>query len=145
MEDQSHFDSFELQVSETATAYLRESAKWSLILSIIGFIGTGFMVLAAFFIMVAGAAGPFGAGGAIGMGIVYLIIAVLYIFPIYYLYKYATQMKAALNESDNGGLTSAFENLKSHHKFLGIGAIVIISLYILIIIGAVVFGMSKFI
>lgn len=31
MEDQSHFDSFELQVSETATAYLRESAKWCLI------------------------------------------------------------------------------------------------------------------
>lgn len=114
-------------------------------ISILGFIGLGFMVIAAFFIMVAGAASPFGAAGAVGMGIGYLVIALLYFFPIYYLYKYATQMKAALNESDNGGLTSAFENLKSHHKFLAITAIVVISLYILILLGAVVFGLSKFI
>jgi uncharacterized membrane-anchored protein len=145
MEDQSHFDSFELQVTEAATEYLRESAKWCLILSILGFVGLGFMVLAAFFVMVAGAATPFGAGGAVGIGFLYLVMALLYFFPIYYLYKYATQMKAALNESDNSGLTSAFENLKSHHKFLAITAIVVISLYILIILGAVVFGLSKFI
>ena len=56
------------------------------------------------------------------------------------MYKYATGTKRALESSNSDVLSDALVNLKSHHKFLGITAIVVISLYILIIIGVIIFA-----
>jgi hypothetical protein len=147
MENQSQFESFELQLNETAIQYLKESAKWSLFLAIMGFIGIGFMLLAAIVMgtmmsSALGAATPIAGMGGMLSG-VYVVMAILYFFPIYYLYKYAADMKTALNSRNNDLLTSALGYLKSHHKFLGISIIVVISLYILMIIGFVAFGMSS--
>ena len=72
------------------------------------------------------------------LSLFYLLMAVLYFFPIYYLYKYSSSVKTALQFNDSNLLADAFVNLKSHHKFLGISVIVILSLYLLIIIGAVI-------
>jgi len=44
--------------------------------------------------------------------------------------------------ADSETVSNALVNLKSHHKFLGITAIVMISLYIIIIIGAIVAGVA---
>ena len=46
-ENQSQFDSFELHLNQTALDYLRESAKWSMFLAILGFVGIGFLALMA--------------------------------------------------------------------------------------------------
>ena len=64
-------------------------------------------------------------------------MAGLYFIPVYYLYKYSTNMKTALQFGDNNLVAEAFVNLKSHHKFLGISIIVILSLYLLILIGGI--------
>ncbi len=149
MEEKSQFETFELQLNQTAVQYLKESAKWSLFLAIMGFIGIGFMIIAAISmgtLMSSGLGSSPGMGAMAGMGGifsgVYIVMALLYFFPIYYLYKYATDMKNALNSRNNDMLTGALGYLKSHHKFLGVSMIVIISLYILIFIGAIIFGMS---
>jgi hypothetical protein len=111
-------------------------------LAILGFVGVGFMALMAIFMtsvmsMIPETPGPFGAIKGF-LSIFYLVIAVLYLFPVYYLFKYADNTKKALNSENSDLLTSAFGYLKSHHKFLGIAAIVIISLYILAAIVMVV-------
>lgn len=149
MEENSQFETFELQLNQTAVQYLKESAKWSLFLAIMGFIGIGFMIIAAISmgtLMSSGLGSSPGMGAMAGMGGilsgVYIVMALLYFFPIYYLYKYATDMKNALNSRNNDMLTGALGYLKSHHKFLGVSMIVIISLYILIFLGAIIFGMS---
>lgn len=126
---------FGLQLQTAAQDYLRESAKWSMFLSILGFIGIGFMALMAILMtsamsMMPDVPGSFGAIKGI-ISIIYLVFAILYLFPIYYLYKYADNTKKAINSQNPELLTNAFSNLKSHHKFLGISAIVVISLYIL--------------
>lgn len=147
MEDQN-----KLTLNDLAITALRESAKWCMFLSILGFIGIAFMVLAGVFMSVAMSAmsgmqdAPFGESiGAFDalkayFGFMYIVIASLYFFPIYYLYKYATGTKRALESRNSDVLTDAIVNLKSHHKFLGITAIVVISLYILIIIGTLIFA-----
>ena len=71
---------------------------------------------------------------------IYIVIAIFYFFPIYYLFKYAQNTKMALQSSDSDLLANGLGYLKSHHKFMGITAIVIISLYILIIIGVIIFA-----
>lgn len=137
MEENSQFETFELQLNQTAVQYLNESAKWSLFLAIMGFIGIAFMIIAAISMgtLMSSRIGTSPAMGAMaGMGGilsgVYLVMALLYFFPIYYLYKYATDMKNALNSRNNDMLTGALGYLKSNHKFLGVSMIVIISLYI---------------
>jgi succinate dehydrogenase hydrophobic anchor subunit len=78
-----------------------------------------------------------------GIAIIYIVMALLYFFPIYYLYKYASDMKNALNQKDNELLTNSLGHLKSHHKFLGVSIIVIMSLYALFIIGMIIFGLGS--
>lgn len=134
-ENQSQFDSFELHLNQTALDYLRESAKWSMFLAILGFVGVGFLALMAIIMTSVMSAmpdtpGPFGAVKGI-ISIFYLVIALIYLFPVYYLYRYASNAKKAIYSKDSALLTDAFGALKSHHKFLGIAAIIIISLYIL--------------
>ena len=137
MENQS------LQLNEQAISALKEGAKWSYFLSILGFIGVGLMVLAAVFMSLIFSSLPTGVGSEynnqIGfnpfsaasgfISFLYIIISVLYFFPIYYLYKYATGIKNALAVRDSILLSDALVYLKSHHKFLGITALVVISLY----------------
>jgi hypothetical protein len=134
-----------LELNQLAKDALREGAKWTFFLSIMGFIGVGIMVLAAIFMTIAlssvpselDSSGMFGAMKGF-ISLFYLLMAVLYFFPIYYLYKYSSKVKTALQFNDSNLLADAFVNLKSHHKFLGISIIVIMSLYLLIAIGAVI-------
>lgn len=71
---------------------------------------------------------------------IYILLAIVYAFPIYYLYKYATDAKMALSTANSDLLETALGHLKSHHKFLGIMMIIILSLYALIFIGAIGMG-----
>ena len=109
-------------------------------LAIMGFIGIGFMVVAAL-VMGTFMSSLMPYGGFLSG--IYILMAILYFFPIYYLYKYATNIKTSLSENDEEGLATALGYLKSHHKFLGISIIVIISLYILLIIGFIAFGVTN--
>lgn len=141
MEENSEIEEFELQLNESAKGYLKETAKWAYFISILGFIGIGFIVLIAIF---AGAIfttigsvmprdmGSFGSSLGIFMTIVYLLIAGLYFFPVYYLNKFATNAKMALRDNNSRSLAASFEYLKSHYKFIGIMALVILCLYGLI-------------
>lgn len=140
-----------LELNEQAVAGLRESAKWSTFLAILGFIGIGFMVLGAIFAGIAMSAlpaDPYGSGlnpfGAIKsfIPLIYLVFAAIYFFPVLYLYKYAKGMKDALNFQNSNTLSDAFVQLGKHHKFLGIMTIVMISLYLIIVVGAVAFFAS---
>lgn len=126
-----------LVINDYIKGYLIEISKWAKFLSILGFIGLGFMMIAAIIMLFAGSmidhysnsANPLGAGV---IGIVYLVMAALYFFPILYLFKSAVSLKNGIISNDEMTLTDGFQNLKSHYKFIGIFTIVIISLYILI-------------
>lgn len=132
----------ELKLTSAAKHFLKETAGWSKFLAILGFIFIGIMVVFAFF---AGTifnslpqaqtqAMPFDVGYF--MTAMYLVLAVVYIFPVLYLFKFATKMKQALQSKDNEVLAKAFENLKSHYKFIGVFTIITLSLYILVIVFA---------
>lgn len=134
-----------LELNQLAKDALREGAKWTFFLSIMGFIGIGIMLLAGIFMTIAFSALPneIEGAGMFGffkgfMSLFYIGMAILYFFPVNYLYKYSTKMKSALQFNDNSLLAEAFVNLKSHHKFLGIAIIVIMSLYLLAIVGVLI-------
>ncbi|WP_299549631.1 DUF5362 family protein [Seonamhaeicola sp.] len=143
MEEKSVFENFELDINQEIKGYLSETSKWAYYLAILGFVGIGLMVLLGIFMaFFQGLAGSgvdalYGVGYSIGVGLVYIVIAAVYFFPILYLFNFSKHMKSALKLSNNKDFITAFSNLKSHYKFVGIFSIVIISIYILIFMAAI--------
>jgi hypothetical protein len=127
MEENTPSEKLELQLNHNIIEVLKETAKWAYFLSILGFIFIGFMILSSIFIGVKSGLGSLG----IFMTVFYLVMVVIYIFPVYHLFKFSINMKVAINENNNQALTDGFEFLKSHYKFLGIFAIVMIAVYII--------------
>lgn len=135
-------DNSALVISEQIMTHLNETRKWAKFISIMGFIGVGLIVIIALSIgsilnFVASMAPmplPF---SSFFITLIYLLIALLYFFPVRYLYLFSTKMETALMQKDQSELSASFENLKSVFKFIGIMTIVVISIYILIIVGVV--------
>lgn len=147
MEEKSAFETFELNVSSTIMEFLKETSSWTYFLSILGFIGIGLMLLFGVFFSVAMRLVPLGNPyEGLGMdmsyfGLIYIVLALLYFFPVLYLFNFSRKTKLALKTNNNDDLTAAFSNLKSHYKFMGVFAIVIISIYILAFVIAMIAGM----
>lgn len=131
-----------LEITPESRAFLLETAKWGRFLAIVGFVFLGLMVLV-------------GIGGGAFMGsmaselqgassmmsgsfimILYLVMALFYFFPTYYLYKFSTNTIRAINSSNSEDLSDGLKNLKSCFKFWGITMAIILSLYGI----AIVFG-----
>lgn len=142
----------ELHLNDSAKGFLRETAKWAYFLSILGYIMVGFIVVAAIFagaifttighMMPVEQMGMFSSAFGIIMTVVYLLIAALYFFPIYYLNKFSSNLKRAIKNKDSLTLANSFEYLKSHYKYIGIMAVVTLSFYVLFIIGAIVVALA---
>jgi len=135
-----------MEVTPQAREFLRETAKWTKFLSILGFIGIGLMVLAAFF-MGAIMSMAYGSMGVPGMPsgfftVLYLVLAGVYVMPIYYLYQFSDKTKIALDSNDTNLLTESLGFLKSHYKYVGIMMIALIALYALIFIIALIGGIA---
>ncbi|MGY8943036.1 MAG: DUF5362 family protein [Flavobacteriales bacterium] len=125
----------QLTLTSRAKGFLKETAKWCKFLSILGFIGLGLLFLSSFFIstiygsMPQATSMPFNLGTA--MTIFYMLMIVIYIFPLYYLYQFSVKLKKAVTSKDDEVLANAFEMLKSHYKFVGVFTIIMLSIYIL--------------
>ncbi|HTH82004.1 MAG TPA: DUF5362 family protein [Mucilaginibacter sp.] len=152
-------DSFEMadaapsiSLNYEAQNYLRESGKWAAFLGIIGFIGTGFIVILALFagtmMATLSRVQPENPGAAImaGMGgfvsVIYLLVAVLYFFFSLLLYQFGSRIKKGVMYGDQLHVTAALGKLKSFFKLWGILTIVVMCLYALIIVCAIIFGLS---
>ncbi len=138
-----------LQIDSLSQSYLLETAKWGNFLSIIGFIGSGILVLVGIFSgTILGSLSRYGGGGGAFMGggilmFIYFVIAAVYFAMSLYLYKFSSKMKAALYSTNEDSLTDAFLNLKNLYKISGIVAIVYLSFLVLsLVVGfaAALFG-----
>jgi hypothetical protein len=128
----------ELKLTSEAKSYLKETAKWAFFLSIVGFIGIALLVIVALFAntifdsLPQTQELPFNMGKFIA--IIYLVMAAIYLFPVYYLMQFANKMKAALSLKEDDILTESFGMLKSHYKFMGVFTIIILSLYAMLFV-----------
>ena len=134
----SAFESFDsLQIDGTIKDYFVQSAKWSKFLGIIGYVGTGLVVLAAIGMIFLGSS----ISGIPGLpfspsilGVFYIGVAVLSFFYSKYLHAFGTKMLAAAENNSKEMLELAASNLKSWFKLMGIVTIIILSIYGLLFI-----------
>ena len=138
-------------VSTTVVELLRRTKTWVRVVGVFMWLGVGFMVLAAIGMGVmsltmggaggAGAAAPFGSSGAmLGMTVMYLVLAGVYVMPATKLWNYGSRIDDLLHSRSNADLEAALEAQRGFWTFVGVAFLVMIALYAFVIVGAVAFG-----
>ncbi|KAA5534899.1 hypothetical protein F0919_09875 [Taibaiella lutea] len=135
---------FEGGLDERSKAYLLETTRWTKFLAIIGFIFIGLMLVVALAMFTMGSyVSSFAGLGSyfgVGMGLLYIVIGVLYLFPILSLLKFSTNMKAGIQTSNIELITEGFRHQKNLFKFMGIMTIIVIALYLILIVVVGILG-----
>lgn len=139
-------------LNENIKSYLRQTVRWTNFLAILGFIGTGFMILFALIMILGGGAmsqysSQFPIRGmAIGysvFGVIYLAVSALYFYPVFCLYKFGRLMKYGMMTENEVQITEAFRYQRNMYRFMGIMMVVIIGLYVLVFISLGLAGASR--
>ena len=145
MEQQENL--FDLHLDPQSVNYLNETARWSRLLSIIGFIYCGLMAIAGLFFgsmmsrmmpVMGGPESNFSGVANVFLSFFIILMALILFFPAYYLFNFSSKMRRALRNNEQAELTDSLKNLKSFFKFYGIIVIIVLSLYALMLIFAVI-------
>lgn len=137
----------QLVLNSKSKSFFKEIGKWCFFFSILGFISIFLIVVGAILMgtvyaplldMATQQQGVSGVGTYVMW--VYIFIAILYIMPVLYLFKFSRKIKVALATKSDDTLAEALENLKSHFKFIGVMTIIFISLYILLFVFSIFAG-----
>jgi len=134
-----------IEITQVTKMIFLETAKWAKFLAILGFVGIGILVIAGFFMGALmssldqmndyrASTNPFGMIGGAFFVILYTLMALVYYFPIKYLYDFSTKVKKAFEIQDQLLFNEAILKLKSHYKYIGILMFIVFSLYILMMV-----------
>ena len=129
---------------ETAREYVRSAGKWMQFMGILLCISIAFMFLGGIMMMVFSGTGlhlgyyPMEGSFTIMMGIIYLIMAGIYIYPALCLLRAAKAAKEAVEFNNNEQVVEFLRNNKAFWKFCGIFTIVCFGLCILCLFGGII-------
>lgn len=139
--EQQKAEEVKLVVTEDMRSYLYDITKWAKFISVVGFVISVFIILAAFSIpalvnsnpAIAAQMGQLGASGATIITVIYFVMGLLLFYPSILLNRVANKGKQGVLFGDQENLNQAISNLKSLFKFWGIVTIAIIAFYFLMI------------
>jgi hypothetical protein len=131
-------------VSEQSIEMLRQTRPWVMLMGVLCFIGSAFMLLGGLGMLAMGALASATAKSAapMALGVVYIPLAGLYIYPGLKLTKYGGAIGRLLQSRASVDLDAALGEQKSFWKFAGITTIVMIVLYIIFFIGMMAVGVG---
>lgn len=129
-------------VSDATVELLRQTRPWVILLSIFAFVGSGLMLLAGLFFAAWGMLGPGAKGSQAAIGLIYLPIALIYIYPGIKLWGFGAAISRLMTSRASGDLEDALDQQRSFWKFSGIASVVVLGFYavgivVLIAVGAV--------
>jgi hypothetical protein len=142
--DEKTTEQSSLTLSPESINYLKESRGWAMFIAILGFIGIGLLFVLALVMIFAGSlmSSQLGFPGGL-LGLVYVVMAVMMLFPTLYLFRYAQRIGTACSQNDQAALDDAMLNLKKNLKIRGIYYIIMIAFYFVAIFVAVAFGVTS--
>lgn len=132
----------ELKVTDCVQTDLITAAKWGKFLAIVGFVTIGLMFMGSLFLLIASTT-PFIGGQFAIMGVIYLVMGIIFVFPTLHLLRFSNRMLSGISSGKQTDFELGIEYLRSLFKFIGIYTIVILGMYILIFLTGflgVIFG-----
>lgn len=140
-------------VSDAAIQKLAGTKPWVRLVSVLSFIGSGFTMLMAAAMFVMGTLGSFAAAGrsgaalpagfALGLAIIYTIVAIVQLYPGVKLWKYASAIARLMQSHQEEDLVHALDQQRGFWRFIGIIIVTFIALYIVTIAVVIVFGFAS--
>jgi hypothetical protein len=136
-----------VELTKESLNYFDQIRKWTTFFSILGFVIIGLLLI--FGIFAGSIFSKFANANTNSnfpffmIGFIYFIIAIIYFFPVLYLYRFSVSSKLAIKNNDPNEFAKAFKNLKSHYQFTGILTIIVLSIYLLIGIGFLIVKMVR--
>lgn len=130
-----------IDLDEETLRDLDRTRKWSMFLAILGFIAIGLLLIIG---LVAGIflsafkteSVPLGAGESVIVFAILVVFALIYFFPVFYLYRFSKHAGHAVKEVDNDHMKKAFKFLRNYYVYIGILTIIVLVTYIIIIIAS---------
>jgi hypothetical protein len=126
---------------EAMMMHLSGTKPWVRLLAVLGFIGAGFMVIAAIGIFLGGSLlpsakqGPFGARA---VAIFYLLLSAPYAIGASYLYQYGSAIGRAAAGGGAAGVAEALDSQRRFWKFAGVMTLALLAVMVLAVIGVIV-------
>jgi len=117
-----------LKVTSTGEYFLKEIGKWMNIIGVITSIMVAFMVLLAIYLI------SLGYSQTTSVGLIYLIVAAIYLFPIIKTFGVSKKFKEAVATKNSEALENGFDHLKSLATFFGVLAIIGVVILIISVI-----------
>lgn len=128
-----------MSLSSNSIEWLNQTRKWTMFLSILGFIFIGFIIIAGFSMQAlmsnVGSEIPGMTSGMTGaITVVYIIIGLLYFYPVYSLFMFSKTSKEAVTNMNHTALEESFKHQRNMYRFMGIFTIVILAIYVLVLL-----------
>jgi hypothetical protein len=121
-----------LAVTTTMLGHLRSTRPWVRFLAVMGFIGLGFMSFTGLILLLMGALPTMRSSGFPGrlVGLAYLAIAGVYLWPVLALHRFGRALTRLLAEGHEEALEGALRQQYSFWKAVGIFTIVMMALVV---------------
>jgi hypothetical protein len=138
-----------LRVDSSSRSYMLETARWAKFLAIMGFVAMGIIMLGAIALMFTkmpmteDSTTAFTAGYKTGMLLFYIILILIFFYPMYALLKFANLVKTSVATQNQQEFDEAFRFLKNTFKFWGIYTIVLLFIYGVTIIFALTIAVTS--
>jgi len=127
-----------IEIENETLKYLNTARKWAMFLAIIGFIFLGLIIVIG---LIAGTFLTAFNSGEKSLGIPeslmfipVLLVALLYFFPVLFLFRFSKHTSHAIQTLDKLEFHKAMKNLKSYFAYIGIMIIVVFTFYIAVLI-----------
>lgn len=125
-------------LNERSYYYLADIRRWSKLIAVFGYMIIGILILFGvffgFFYNNPEIQSAPGAVSGITLMFVYLVMALIYLFPVVFLHRFASNLGRSLRSGNETELTRSFQNLRSFFRYIGILTIIMIALGILLFI-----------
>lgn len=133
-------ENIKLEIEQSTLKQLNTARKWAMFLAILGFIFLGIMIVVGliagtFLKAFSSGENNFGISDSL-MFIPVILIAAIYFFPVLFLFRFSKYTYKAIKTFDKLYFHKAVKNLKFYFAYLGILAIIVLSVYFIILIVA---------
>jgi hypothetical protein len=137
---ESPLENNKIEIERETLSHLDTTRKWAMFLAIIGFIFLGLIIIIG---LIAGTFLTAFNSGEKGLGIPeslmfvpVLLLAVMYFFPVLFLFRFSKHTSHAIRNFDKLELHKALKNLKYYFAYIGVMIIIVFSIYIVVLIVA---------
>ena len=133
-------------VTDEMMSALRGTKGWVQLIGILMYISAGFIAIAGLGMIFGGAMMASGASGMpkgmlTGMGVVYLVMSVVYIFPATYLVKYASAIGRLVRDGRAEDMEAALQQQQKFWKFVGVLMLVMLVITVIGMVAAIALPM----